>query len=322
MSLYPADKIEMIPPEDYERMLYESLLIKQLPDFFLYQGNEGAQNWLNLDGDASFPVAKQLTQLLLDNINEIISLFPSPINLVSIGIGAGDKEKIILERLLQRGDVPKYYAVDVNSRLVDIAISKVMKLPIYKLGIAGLFEDFNVLQTHWEHPFVFCMLGNNFNNYHPYDFFNTISSYIQKQDRLMIDSHLSSQGEVQTIDNIKNIEQLYNTSANRKFNLHPLLQRGIQQSDCNFSIQLIPVKIMDDTVYRTRKQITIKKDCQVCCGKYKVNMSAGDIIEMGFTYKYKDDQLLNLIEKNGFYPLQYFADMNREHIIIIAQKKE
>ena len=97
-----VEKIKITIEEDIEKRLFESLKKHELPDYLLYTGTGGAKNWLKLDGSETFPVARQLKVLLEKNIASIVRFIPTGMSLVSVGVGSGDKEKILLEELINQ----------------------------------------------------------------------------------------------------------------------------------------------------------------------------------------------------------------------------
>src|SRR5660398_224152 len=85
-----------------KKKLYESLKKHELPDYLLYTGTGGAKNWLKLDESETFPVARQLKVLLEKNIASIVRFIPTGMSLVSVGVGSGDKERVLLEELINK----------------------------------------------------------------------------------------------------------------------------------------------------------------------------------------------------------------------------
>ncbi|WP_269850103.1 L-histidine N(alpha)-methyltransferase [Methanosarcina horonobensis] len=97
-------------------------------------------------------------------------------SLVSVGVGSGEKERILLEELIKKNLAERpasekvpiiYYPVDINSQLVDLALEKARDLPVEKKGIVGFIEDMPLLKEHWRLPVLFSILGNTFCNYEP-----------------------------------------------------------------------------------------------------------------------------------------------------------
>ena len=159
-----GEKIKTTSEEDIEKKLYESLKKHELPDYLLYTGTGGAKNWLKLDESETFPVARQLKVLLEKNIASIVRFIPTGMSLVSVGVGSGDKERVLLEELIKKNLAEKpasgkvsmrYYPIDISSQLVDVALEKVRDLPLEKRGVVGFIEEMPLLKKHWRLPVLF-----------------------------------------------------------------------------------------------------------------------------------------------------------------------
>ena len=94
------DKIELITESMLETLLYDNLIERRMPDFFLYTGDDGAKNWLKLDDSREFPIARHLTALLRESISSILPFISPNSCVLSVGTGNGEKERILLEGLL------------------------------------------------------------------------------------------------------------------------------------------------------------------------------------------------------------------------------
>ena len=130
-------KIELVTKKELEIQFCECLIRREMPDEFLYLVDTGSKNWLALDESAEFTVAKTLTDLLRQSIDNVAAHIPGKFDLVSIGVGSGHKERIIMETLIRRGLSPRYYPVDISSELVDAALNIVSDMDIEKVGIVG-----------------------------------------------------------------------------------------------------------------------------------------------------------------------------------------
>lgn len=312
-------KIELVKEEELEEKICKSLKDHKLPEFSLYAGEAGVKNWIALERSKKFPVASQLTKLLHENISSISRLTAPGTNVVSFGVGAGEKERIILEELIQKGDFV-YYPVDISTRMVDIALETVRDLPVEKIGLVGFFEDLHALKSFWRFPVMLCMLGNSFCNYEPDSTLNMVHEHLHENDIFLFDSHLfSMSGDKESMR--RSIEQIYRSPKNIFFNLDPLLSRGMDLGNCEFQLDLLPVQTSMGTVYKTYKAIHILKDSTINCGSCSVTFKAGDTVQLGFTYKYTFDQIMALLEQHNFNILRSFLSSDCENLLVLAQKQ-
>ena len=127
------NKIELRTKEELEARLCECLKQHQIPDYALYLGDSGVKNWLDLDNSAEFTVASSLTGLLQQSAPALARHLPGRFDMVSIGVGSGEKEQILLETIIKNGD-PAYYAVDISREMVDKALVTVADMDIEKTG--------------------------------------------------------------------------------------------------------------------------------------------------------------------------------------------
>jgi uncharacterized SAM-dependent methyltransferase len=326
------EKIVVSGEKSMEERLCESLRSHELPDYLLYTGMGGAKNWLKLDGSETFPVARQLKDMLEKNITSIVRFIPAGMSLVSVGVGSGDKEKVLLEELIKKnlaekpasGKVPiRYYPVDINSQLVDIALEKVRDLPVEKKGIVGFIEDMPLLKKHWRLPVLFCILGNTFCNYEPELILQLVYENLEQGDLFFFDaSLLPDPGSGEDARSArKTVLGTYASRENALFNMYPLLQYGMDPEDFDFEILLAYVDSRIGTLCRTRKSLNILKDTEIRIGSETVSFRDGDIIRMGFTYKYTYDQVTALLSTSGFDVLKTFLSENRKNAIFLAKKR-
>ncbi|WP_440945739.1 L-histidine N(alpha)-methyltransferase [Methanosarcina sp. T3] len=326
------EKIITISEKSPEEKLYESLKKYELPDYLLYTGAGGANNWLKLDGSRTFPVARQLKIMLEENVASIVRFIPACMSLVSVGVGSGEKERILLEELIKknRNEKPesekvsiRYYPVDINSQLVDLALEKVKDLPVEKKGIVGLIEDMPLLKKHWHLPVLFCILGNTFCNYEPEFILKLVHENLEQGDLFFFDANLlPTQGSGEEAQAArKSILGTYASRENMLFNMYPLLHYGMAPEDFDFELLLAQVDSRIGALCRTRKSLNILKDSEIRIGEETISFKEGDVIRMGFTYKYTYDQVLDFLDICGFDVLKDFLSEDRTNVMVLAKKR-
>jgi len=324
------EKIVITSKEDVEERLCQCLKNHELPDYFLYIGTGGAKNWLRLDGAETFSVARQLKALLEKNLDSIVRFIPTGMSLVSVGVGNGEKERIFLEALVRKnlaenpasGKVSiRYYPIDINSEFVDIALEKVDNLPVEKKGIVGFIEDTTAFKENWRLPILFCILGNTFCNYEPEFILQLVHENLEQGDLFFFDANLLPTEGTETQSARKSVLGTYASRENALFNMYPLLQYGMAPEDFDFELLLAHVNSRIGGVYRTKKSLYILKDTELKIGTETIGLREGDVIRMGFTYKYTYDQITAFLEICGFEILKAFLSEKRANVIILAKKR-
>lgn len=297
-------------------------------------GAEGAKNWLTLDRSSTFPVARGLKTLLEENIDPLVKFIPSNMNLVSVGVGNGEKEQVLLKGLIRKNSAEspasarrhllRYYPIDVNGQFVEMALENVRDLPLEKMGIVGLIEDLPLLKKYLHPPLLFCILGNTFCNYEPDSILNLVCENLESGDLFLFDAHIlpSSDDEEALWSAKRSIVGAYASRENALFNMYPLLQHGMVPEDFDFELLLSSVESkVAGQLYRTKKTLYILKDTSFEVGSRAVAFKEGDSIRMGFTYKYTFDQLKTYLEARGFEILKAILNREGTNTIILAKKK-
>jgi uncharacterized SAM-dependent methyltransferase len=325
------EKIITATEKEIEEKLYNCLKNYELPDYFLYTGIGGAKNWLKLDQSETFPVARQLKGLLEENLGQIIKFIPTGMSFVSVGVGSGEKEKIILEELVKKnlaeargsGKIAiRYYPVDVGSQFIDLALEKVRNLPLEKKGIVGFIEDLHALKKFWRRPVLFSILGNTFCNYDPEYILNLIHENLEQGDLFFFDASLlpAQKCGAGMQSARKFILDTYTSKENVLFNMYPLLQYGMAAEDFDFEFLLAYVDSRIGMLCKTRKNLNILRDSEINIGSECLNFKEGDLIRMGFTYKYTYEQLTSFLEICGFELVKAFLSKDQANVIILAKK--
>jgi uncharacterized SAM-dependent methyltransferase len=324
------EKIVITSKKHLEEKLCECLKNHELPDYFLYTGAGGAKNWMKLEGSKNFPVARQLKAFLEKNLESIVRFIPTCMSLVSAGVGDGEKEKIFLEALVRKNlaENPalrkmsiRYYPIDINSEFVDLALEKVENLPVEKKGIVGFLEDMATLKKNWRLPVLFCILGNTFCNYEPEFILQLVRENLEQGDIFAFDANLLPTEGSEAQSARKSVLGIYSSRENALFNMYPLLQYGMTPEDFDFELLLAHVNSRVGVVYMTRKSLYILKDTELTIGTESIAFREGDVIRMGFTYKYTCDQIKAFLDIYGFEILKAFLSEDRTNAIILAKKR-
>jgi uncharacterized SAM-dependent methyltransferase len=310
--------ITLVSAEVLEGRLLESLERRQLPDYFLYLGEKGVRRWLELDQSDEFPIAARLTALLGSSMRLIVRQLPATFDLVSIGCGGGSKERLLLQSLGPRQSA-RYFPVDVSSGMVDAALARVEDLDVEATGVVALFEDLPAIAEHWRRPVLLCMLGNNLCNYEPDSVMRAVRAELKPEDYFLFDCHLFSASAKSIAEWEAGFARAYQSDPNVRFNIGPLVDRGMDPKDCEFRLKLLPAETPFGRAFVTRKSITILNDVRINVGGVSVELSSGDTLSMGFTYKYRPSQIQGYLQQSGFVTVEEFLSRDGENLLVLAR---
>jgi len=312
-------KIELVTGEELDARLLSFLTQRQMPDYFLYLGSTGAKRWLDLARSNEFPIATRLTELLRTNVHSLAHSLPRAIDVVSIGVGDGQKEVLLLKALKERSKV-RYFPVDISSHMVNEALEKAADLGVKMTGFVALFEDLPRLQQYWRPPVLLCMLGNNICNYAPEELLSTVFRELEVGDYFLFDCHLFAPQPEEEEQWREVFERAYHSDLNIRFNIGPLMDRGLRMEDCSFKLDLVKVDSLFGQTYRTEKFIEILRETSITIGQSEVRLAAGDIIRMGFTYKYNASQIEGYLQHYNFNMKKRFFSEDGGNLLVLAQK--
>ena len=311
MELYQIR--EMVTQSGIETRMVEALRAGCLPDCFLYT-NGGADNWLRLDASRDFPIARRLTDLLKSRAESLAELIPPDSSFLSIGIGSGEKERILLQHLAHRESI-RFYAADISRRLVEIALEnfRLAGLPAY--GIVAFLEDIALLLPRVARPHVLCLLGNTFCNYNPEDLLRLVHRHLSRRGLFLFDCHLcTSQMDFS--------ERVYQSPLNIAFNLGPLLNGGMTAEDFHFTLKMVPVAHARlGTIWKTRKSVRVLRSGTLRIGRETLALQGGQELRMGFTYLFTQKQIDMLLRQGDFAVVKQILSPDREEMILLIRKK-
>ncbi len=312
--------MELVSDEILEDKLRQHLDRRQLPDAFLYIGVRGATNWLTLEASTQFPIAATLTTLLKEHAEPLARQTAHCRSVISIGAGDGQKELILLTEL-QRYSRPVCHIIDVSRPMVEAALGTLSKLDIETQGVAAFCEDLDQLALHWDRPTLLCLLGNNFSNYDPAFLLSLIGRNLGPADAFLLDAGLLPEDGHDVHAWVREVEAIYNAPENIRFNTAPLVTRGLDPGSCRFELKLIRVPQPWGEIWRTQKRIHVLRPAVVRCGEATVAFAAGDVIEMGFTYKYRLTQLQDCLQRHGFGLRDTRLDPAGGNVILLAARE-
>jgi uncharacterized SAM-dependent methyltransferase len=89
----------------------------------------------------------------------------------------------------------------------------------------------------------------------------------------------------------------------------------------HFHLDLVPIKSTIGMLYRTHKTLHISEDSFLTIGLNTVSFRSGDIVQLGFTYKYTLEQIMTLLDQADFDLIKYFLSNDRTNAIILSKKK-
>ncbi|MFF4117121.1 L-histidine N(alpha)-methyltransferase [Streptomyces sp. NPDC001714] len=176
----------------------EDGLGKQIENKHRYIGLGPTIAWLLTSKDPSYPVAYDSIASFGRVWDDCYgALGDKPYHYVSFGVGTGDKDRHVLDRLQSHNDGLLYVAVDISSAMLNLGTHETrLRLPGRTVPLELDFEDSTSLMALrefldafiGEEPILFSLLGNALGNVEDdRGLLRTLGQVLRPQDRLALE---------------------------------------------------------------------------------------------------------------------------------------
>jgi len=259
---------------------------------------------------------KEIFHLQKEQILQSMDAFKQPFNLLEFGAGDGEKTKILLRYLLEKGADFTYYPVDISSNILEeLEESLQNELPMLKVHPLN-YEYFDAIRETVNlnnRRNITLFLGSNMGNFAPeqaMDFFKTFSSRGKSGDLLLVG-----------IDRKKNphtILNAYNDASGitAAFNLN-LLTRMNRELGANFN----PGNFEHYTYYEpisgeVRSFLVSLRKQEVGFGALDQHFTfeENEFIHTEISKKYSQKEIEELGHKTGFDVLEHYTDKRHYYL--------
>ncbi|MGD0385710.1 MAG: L-histidine N(alpha)-methyltransferase [Solirubrobacteraceae bacterium] len=185
---------------DIRRLLLRREVI---PGYFYYATEVGAEYWLRMSSNPRYRFRNNSVRLLSRATAAVVdavlsdSAGPRAIDLISLGSGDGEKDRVLLKGLSDaHPDSLTYYPLDISDTLIVECVRNVHRQAFdYVAGlktkaIIGDFIDLGVLKSVYEdqpNPNLFSILGNTFGNTDEAKIMNALRDSMYQGDFVLIE---------------------------------------------------------------------------------------------------------------------------------------
>ena len=288
-----------------------SLKKKKLPSWLIYD-TKGSEIFKQITELENYHPSRCELEILNTHKTTLSKIFfNSPIHLVELGSGDGDKTMILIEQFLADGVELQYTPIDISKGAISNLISMLnKKFPNSKLNTTGLvadyFEGLATISNKKTRKMVL-FLGVTLNNMDIPDaksFLKKLRGTLHNEDYLLIGFDL--------MKNPKLLHQSYNDALFEKFNLH-LLDRINDMLGANFDKKLFVqqghynphTQAVESYLYSTCKQ-TIHIEAL----DKSFDFAEWETLQTEQSYKYSIEDIRSLALESGFKISKNFFDCN------------
>ncbi len=267
---------------------------RRLPEKFFYWFPLSVRAWLALCSDGAYRNFVRSRSLVARSASELARLVPpSPLEVLSLGAGQGDKDLILLEALRERGGRIAYVPVDTSQALLEMACGGALRAHIPSHGVKADFtrpDHLAALMPDAETPRrLMLLLGNTLGAFDPLAVAPELARLLRPGDALLLDGEIYAGGA--TVAG-------YDNPLNRRFAWAPLHAVGIADADGELVFEA-----EDDPrlpgLHLISKHFRAGRDLAAQMGGEALRLARGERLEMNHSYKYAADTFVRLLGDAG-----------------------
>jgi uncharacterized SAM-dependent methyltransferase len=288
---------------------------RHLPEKFFYWLPLSVKAWLDLcAGTQPYKNHSRSYQLISQHATDLARLVrPGEIEVVSLGVGQGDKELLLLRALEEQRRKFRYRPVDSSQALLEIACGRALEEGIATRGLKADVEKpetFSWLARSADQPRLYLLLGNSLGVIDPEEFLRKLGRLLRSEDDLLVDGEIfSAQLTLAGYDN----------PVNRRFAFAPLASLGLEEGrDGDLVFEARNGRV--DGLHLVGKSFRAARSLHITAAGQAVELAAGETIEMSASAKYAPGVFRRLLQEcGGFLPLvEYFSDDDGFQMVLAA----
>jgi uncharacterized SAM-dependent methyltransferase len=299
--------IEVVLTEsELVRDFLHALERRDIPERLFYWFPLSVRAWLTLCGEGGestrggYRNYNRSRALVERHAHEIAELTrPGRVEVISLGAGQGDKDRVILAALATLGRVVRYRPVDASIGLLEIAVRDALADGHETVGVKADFTDEAQLASltstsgATDGTRLVLMLGNTLGAFDPPALARQLASVLRAGDLAMVDGEVFA-GE----DTLAG----YDNPVNRRFAFAPLEAAGLTPEDGD----LVFTIARDDRragLFRVQKQFVARRDVRLSVAGESILLRAGERVSMSPSHKYDEAGFLAVLEDAHLSPV-------------------
>ena len=300
----------------FETKLAECLENRRLESRFAYRGAKVTQKYIELLDSTGYKVFSHTARLLDENIAFIIDETlnnEKTTRLISLGVGDGTKDAVIISELLRKTrGLLEYWIIDISDDMIKAGVRGIQRklsdedykrldLKIYQCDFMDLPDIADAMTKDKRN--LFFLLGNTIGNFPEASLLSKINRVMKKDDLLLIDSQLKREGEL-TKEEENEFKQMYGSSKHRDYIAEILMQANIEIPEYGKIAPRVHYET-DEDIFEDWGRVTLAQEFHVKskrtinCGGRDILLTKGRILII-YTNKYTKSVMIRLLEEQQF----------------------
>lgn len=292
--------------EKMEIDFLECLRSRVIPSRFSYWGKDETWGWLKVCQSERYNVFRKGFNFLKNELPDIISFIKTKekkINFISMGIGNGLKDAIIINELSRNIKV-SYFPIDISLDMLDAGMINIAESKMDITAFVSDFSDFlemtKRIRDKNNAPLLISILGNTLGNFGQVEILNSIKRGMNKNDYLLMEITMRKEsGSKIHGEDLTDIIESYNNEDFKDFAFTPLKKSGFARED-----GIVEVEYGPNQFYPKLSSIELwfrlLKDKVVNYAGNELVFKKDERIKLYVSHKYTQDNIRELLDGNGF----------------------
>lgn len=308
----------------------DSFSFKQINNKFHYTSVKQSQKWLKIHEEFS-PARQdesciQAYSLCFEKTAEILAKDSSSLNLIGLGCGGGQKDKLLLSHISHIFSTEKpltYYPVDVSLSLAIISAQKV-RASFANVSVAPFVCDLlqsndlisliNERGTSQKNIITFFGMIPNF---YPDEILPILTNFLERGDLLLFSANLAPGSDY--FQGIQKVLPQYDNELTKEWLITVLLDAGVEREDGNIEFE-IEADSHNQEFQRIAAYFTLKQDVSFKLEDRLIEWKNGERIKLFFSYRYTTPKIKEMLKSYGIDVLGYWEAASEEEGVYLCQK--
>ena len=311
-------------PHNVRRDLLESLRTRKINHKFHYDSHNQTQKWLALH-QAYSPsrTDPNCSQVYDQSFGAAVKrIGESPVHLIGLGCGGGQKDARLLQQLQDQGRNAYYSPGDVSVAMVLVAHQTAVSIVGEQRCFPHVFDlagsdEVLIPDPSRKKPTRLLTFFGMIPNFEPEDILPKLSRMIGRKDLLLFSANLAPGSNYAA--GVRKILPLYDNALTRDWLQTFLWDLGVEKNDGSLSFTIEAGKPRQRLI-RVEARFSFRKRARIHLPEESFEYQRGDTIRLFFSYRYTPRRLTSLLRHHGIEVLEQWITESGEEGVFLCRK--
>lgn len=313
-----------IDPKFLENEYEISLDSRRISSKLLYIGKKSVERYEQFCRDTRTLYYHREVDLLEKSMNPIVQhLYKEQgqrYNILCLGVGLGEKSKIITQSLIENQKPFSFFPVDVSEEMIRKGVENLPESINDVEAYVGDFLESNTYfsdlserirkENHAHH--LITLLGNTLgNNIRQGEILSTIRRGMEKNDFFLLGVKLKKQGNIKKImTSIHKTIELHGSPVFREFVFTPLENVGFTWADGYIEVEYTPNRFFPE-ISTINIFFSFRRDRTIQYNGYDIHFHKGERILLYMSHRYPENTAESLLTVHGFQVVEKYISSHK-----------